>query len=196
MQLLYGFGTSKELDRERAGRPTMGPREPDDNIVSARVEGGGFGLSEETGRIVLATLRLRCRALPIPPEDREDIVQDVAIWIARHRIASRPVTKAWLWSTLSRFASNFRPVQKREMALDDLPEGTEPTRAPRRPSASIEELTRGLGKKERRVVALRLEGHTWESALRQVGICHGTHSRWRSRIRRTIGKALGTLRKG
>ncbi len=192
MQLHYGSGSR----RERKGNedwqpPTMAFREHDDAAPSPRVGSCDFGLSEETGRIVLTTLRQGCRALPVSPQDRDDLVQDVVLWIARHRIASRPITKGWLWSTLSRFAWTAHHAPRWQTALDELPEGREPTRAPRRPSASLEELTRSLGEKERRVVELLLEGHTWESALRQLGICHGSGSRWRSRIRRLVACALG-----
>ena len=148
-------------------------------------------MSEETGRTVLTLLRRQSRALPIPPEDREDLVQEVAIWIAHHRVAGRPITEAWLRSTLAQFARSIGRAHRRESPLDDLPANAEPTRAPRRPSASSEELTRDLGERERRVVELILEGHTWESALQQTGICHGSQSRWRSRIRRGIAKVFG-----
>jgi hypothetical protein len=82
------------------------------------------------------------------------------------------------------------------MPLDVFRGSAEPTRAPRRSSASIEELTRDLGQREKRVVKLLLEGHKWESALQQIGICHGSQSRWRSRIRRGIEKVLDRCRRG
>ncbi len=151
-------------------------------------------MSEETGRTVLTLLRRQSRALPIPPEDREDLVQEVAIWIAHHREAGRPITEAWLRSTLTQFARSVGRAQRRESPLDDLPANAEPTRPPRRPSASAEELTRNLGEKEKRVVELLLEGHTWESALQRMGVCHGSQSRWRSRIRLGIAKMLGRAR--
>lgn len=168
--------------------------ETDDTVVLERAGDGRLAMSEETARTVLRLLRRRSRALHILPEDREDLVQDVAIWIAHHRQVGRPITKAWLWSTLAQFARSVNRSHRREMPLDDLRPDSEPTRASRRPSASIEELTRGLGQNERRVVELLLEGHTWESALQRMGICHGSQSRWRSRIRRGIATVLGRSR--
>ena len=168
--------------------------ETDDTVVLERADDGRLAMSEETARNVLTLLRRRSRELHIPPEDREDLVQDVAIWIAHHRQAGRPITEAWLRSTLAQFARSVSRAHRRERPLDDLRPASEPTRASRRPSASIEELTRDLGPNEKRVVGLLLEGHTWESALQRMGICHGSQSRWRSRIRRGIAKVLG--RKG
>ncbi len=147
-------------------------------------------LSEETGRIVLTQLTRRSRALRIPPEDREDLVQDVAIWIASHREAGRPITNAWLWSALAKFARSVRRPKKREVALEELRAKAEPTRPPRRASATVAELTRNLGPTERRVVERLLEGETWESALAEHGVRHGSQTRWRSRIRRGIEAAL------
>jgi DNA-directed RNA polymerase specialized sigma24 family protein len=163
----------------------------DDTVVSARVDDGRTEMSEETGKTVLALLRRQSRALHIPPGDREDVVQEVAIWIAHHREIGRPITEAWLWSTLAQFARRASRAHRREAPLDDLRAHGEPTRAPRRPSASTEELTRNLGERERRVVELLLEGHTWESALQLMGICHGSQSRWRLRIRRGISTVFG-----
>ncbi len=154
------------------------------------IDDGLAALSEETGRLVLAQLRRRSRALRIPPEDREDLVQDVAIWIASHREAGRPITNAWLWSALAKFARSVRRPKKREVALEELRAKGEPTRPPRRASASVAELTRNLGPTEKKVVERLLEGHTWESALAEHGIRHGSQTRWRSRIRRGIEKAL------
>jgi len=161
------------------------------SVVLDRVDDGRPKMSEETGRIVLTLLRRQSRELRIPPEDREDVVQDVAIWIARHREDGRPITGAWLRSTLTQFARSVSRAHRRETPLDDLRARAEPTRAPRRPSASTEELTRNLGERERRVVELLLEGHTWEAALQRMGICHGSQSRWRSRIRRGIATVFG-----
>lgn len=166
----------------------------DDTVAPERADDVPLALSEDTGKIVLDLLRRRSRTLDIPPEDREDLVQEVAIWIAHHRVAGRPITEAWLWSTLAQFARSVNRAHQREKPLDDLRADAEPTRAPRRPSASTDELTRNLGEKERRVVELLLEGHTWESALQQMGICHGSQSRWRSRIRQGIARVLGTSR--
>ncbi len=154
------------------------------------IDDGCTALSEETGRIVLSQLRRRSMALRIPPEDREDLVQDVAIWIASHREAGRPITNAWLWSALTKFARSIRRPKKREVALEELRAKTEPTRLPRRASATVAELTRNLGPTEKMVVERLLEGHTWESALQEHGIRHGSQTRWRSRIRRGIEAAL------
>ena len=147
-------------------------------------------LSEETGEIVLTQLQRRSKSLPIPRNEQDDLVQDVAIWIGCHREPGRPVTTAWLWSALEKFARGARRPKQREIALEDLPAGFEPTRPPRRASASLAELTRELGHAERRVVESLLEGHTWESALGSLGIRHGSQSRWRSRIRRRLEKTL------
>jgi len=167
----------------------------DGTTVPERADDGRLSMSDETARLVLSQLRRQTRELHIPPEDREDLVQEVAIWIARHREAGRPITEVWLRSTLGQFARSVNRAHRREKPLDDLRADAEPTRAPRQPSASIEELTRNLGKKERRVVELLVEGHSWESALRRMGICHGSQSRWRSRIRRGIAAILGRSRR-
>lgn len=172
----------------------MGGRAIDEATVPEGAEDDRLAMSEETARTVLAHLKRRSRTLRIAPEDREDLVQDVAIWIARHREAGRPITRAWLWSTLDQFARSVRRARRRELPLDDLRAAAEPTRARRQPSASIEELTRTLGQTERRVVELLLEGHPWESALQRLGICHGSRSRWRSRIRRGIEAVIGRSR--
>ncbi|MGA7991993.1 MAG: hypothetical protein WCC53_11210 [Thermoanaerobaculia bacterium] len=161
-----------------------------DEVDAGRDDRGGMRLSSETGKIVLAQLRRQSRALRVAPEDRDDIVQDVAIWIARHREADRPITTAWLRSLLLKFARSVGRPRRRETALSDVLSGAEPTRAPRRVSASPAELTQGLGQRERRVVELLLEGHTWEAALRSLGIRRGSHSRWRARIRERIRKTL------
>jgi len=155
---------------------------------------GRMALSEETGRLVLAQLRRQCRALRIPREDREDLVQDVAIWIGLHRTADRPVSPSWLWSTLRRFARAVGRPRRREVPLEELPDHREPTRPPRRVSASIDELRRRLGESERRVVDLLLEGHTWPSALDRLGVSAGSRSRWRSRIRRATRSAMEGIR--
>ena len=174
----------------------MSSGEPRKSVDPARDRRGAMHLSSETGEMVLSQLQRRSRALRIPPEDRDDLVQNVVIWIGRHREASRPVTPAWLWSTLVKFARRIRRPRRREAPLSDLPAHSEPTRAPRRVSASVAELTRGLGRTERKVVELLLEGHTWESALRTLGICRGSHSQWRSRIRERIRAALEKTRNG
>jgi len=174
----------------------MSASESTDQSDPARDGRGGMHLSSETGEMVLSQLQRRSRTLRIPPEDRDDLVQDVAIWIAHHREDDRPITPAWLWSTLVKFARRVRRPRRREAALSDLPAHAEPTRAPRRVSASVAELTRGLGQTERKVVELLLEGNTWESALRTLGICRGSHSQWRSRIRERIRNALEKTRKG
>ncbi len=166
-----------------------------DAVGPERADRGRLAISDETARNVLIRLLRRARELHIPPAEREDLVQEVAIWIARHREAGRPITEAWLRSTLGQFARSLHRARRREKPLDDLQADAEPTRAPRRPSATIEELTRDLGEKERRIVELRLEGHSWESALQRMGICHGSGSRWRSRIRRGIARVLGISRK-
>jgi DNA-directed RNA polymerase specialized sigma24 family protein len=168
-----------------------GETEKDGGAVSARVDESRPRMTEETGKTVLTLLRRQSRALRIPPEDREDVVQDVAIWIAHHREAGRPITESWLRSTLVQFARSVSRAQRRETPLDDLRAHAEPTRPPRRPSASTEELTRNLGEREKKVVDLLLEGHTWESALHRIGIRHGSQSRWRSRIRRGIATVFG-----
>jgi DNA-directed RNA polymerase specialized sigma24 family protein len=180
-----------EAKRRRVRRDLI-----DDRVVPDRADNGRLAFSEETAGRVLAQLQRRSRALHISPQDREDLVQDVAIWIALHREAGRPITEAWLWSTLGQFARSVRRAHRHEMPLDVLRASAEPTRAPRRPSASIEQLTRDLGQREKRVVELLLEGHKWESALQRIGICHGSQSRWRTRIRRGIEKMLGRCRRG
>lgn len=168
--------------RRDASKDAVHPKPADDGFLA---------MSEETGKHVLTLLRRQSQALQIPPEDREDLVQEVAIWIAHHREAGRPITEAWLRSVLAQFARSISRTHRRETPLDDLRANTELTRTPRRPSASTEELTRDLGERERKVVELILEGHTWESALQRLGIRHGSQSRWRSRIRRGIVKMLG-----
>ncbi len=152
-------------------------------------------LSDETGRVVLDHLRRQCRALRIPREDSEDLVQDVAIWIGLHREADRQITPGWLWSTLLQFARTVRRLRRREVPLD-LYTLREPTRPPRRLSPSIEELTRRLGETERRVIELLLEGHTWQSALDRVGVRAGSRSRWRARIRRAIQSRSAMVSQG
>ena len=192
------YSIRRRVDNRKPWSPTVGgdvTRDSRDGpSVPERDDAAPLEMSEETARTVLAHLKRRSRTLRIAPEDREDLVQDVTIWIASHREAGRPITRAWLSSTLDQFARSVRRAYRRELPLDDLQVDAEPTRAPRRPSASIEELTRELGQREKRVVELLLEGHRWESALHRLGICHGSRSRWRSRIRRSLEKVIGTLR--
>lgn len=68
-------------------------------------------LSEETGEIVLTHLQRRSKSLSIPRNEQDDLVQDVAIWIGCHREPGRPVTTAWLWSALEKFAPGSSPAE-------------------------------------------------------------------------------------
>jgi len=85
------YSIRRRMDNRKPWSPTVGgdvTRDSRDGpSVPERDDAAPLEMSEETARTVLAHLKRRSRTLRIAPEDREDLVQDVTIWVASHREA-------------------------------------------------------------------------------------------------------------
>jgi len=182
-----------------------GPREPDDaTLVAAAQQGRVRALEQLLDRHQSRVLRI-LRLLGVPPQDRDDVAQEVFIRVFRHLGGFRTGQdfNGWIYRVTVNASHDYRGRRGRqargEAPWNDEVEHEDPTPGPseaagqREMRRELEAALLQLSERERTIFVLReLEGLETREVARALGIHSITVRRHLSRSRKRLREILAS----